>query len=642
MPRGGSNDMIERLSEIRKLDAAGLGALASEVRERIIDVVSQNGGHLASSLGVVELTLALHHVFNTPTDRIIWDVGHQSYAHKIITGRSAEFVSLRKLGGLSGFPKISESPFDTYNTGHSSTSLSLALGEAVGRDLRHEKYKILPIIGDGSMTAGMAFEALNQIGHLKKDIIIILNDNEHSISKNVGALSEYLLRMITAPLYNRLRRRSYAIIKRIPRYGKRLYDFIYKQEARVKGFFVPGSFFEELGIRYFGPVDGHNLPLLIEVLRGVKDINNGPKIVHVITRKGKGYAPAEKDPATFHGIGPFDKKTGKTPKRDTLSYSEIVGKTLAEIARRDRRVVAVTAAMKMGTGLYEFEKQAPERFFDVGIAEQHAITFASALASKGFKPFVSIYSTFLQRAVDQLIHDVAVTAQPVRLLVDRAGIVGEDGETHHGLSDIGLVRNIPNFIYLAPSNGRELRDMLYFAAEHGTGPVAIRFPRGRDDSGTTDLAAHDRFEPGRAKRLATGSDVALLAVGDMVPVALEAAAILKQNGFSATVLNLLSLKPLDMKKIEKAAAETRFFVTLENGYVSGGIGEHVLSSLHRDLRPRMLFAAGFPDRFIEQGTMRELFRLHGLDAASLARKIIRGLKVRNIHEKRHTIRRVSG
>ncbi len=634
--------MIERLSEIRKLDASGLGRLAGEVRELIIDVVSKNGGHLASSLGVVELTLALHHVFNTPADRIIWDVGHQSYAHKIITGRSAEFASLRKLGGLSGFPKISESPFDTYNTGHSSTSLSLALGEAVGRDLRHEKYNILPVIGDGSMTGGMAFEALNQIGHLKKDIIIILNDNEHSISKNVGALSEYLLRMITAPLYNRLRKRSYAIIKRIPRYGKKLYDFVYKQEARVKGFFVPGSFFEELGIRYFGPVDGHNLPLLIEVLRGVKDINNGPKIVHVITRKGKGYAPAEKDPATFHGIGPFDKKTGKTPKRDSIAYSEIVGKTLAEIARRDRRVVAVTAAMKMGTGLYEFEKQAPGRFFDVGIAEQHAITFASALASKGFKPFVSVYSTFLQRAVDQIIHDVAVTAQPVRLLIDRAGIVGEDGETHHGLSDIGIVRNIPNFIYLAPSNGRELRDMLYFAVEHGTGPVAIRFPRGRDESGTIDIAVHDRFEPGRAKRLSTGRDVALIAAGDMVPIALETAAILKENGFSATVLNLLSLKPLDIKKIERAASETRFFVTLENGYISGGIGEHILSCIHRDLRQRMLFAAGFPDRFIEQGTMRELFRLHGLDAASLARKIIRGLKVRIIHEKRHTIRRVSG
>jgi 1-deoxy-D-xylulose-5-phosphate synthase len=373
-----------RLSEIRKLDAAELGALAGEIRETIIDVVSKNGGHLASSLGVVELTLALHHVFNTPTDRIIWDVGHQSYAHKIITGRGAEFASLRKLGGLSGVPKISESPFATYNTGHSSTSLSLALGEAVGRDLRHEKYKIIPVIGDGSMTGGMAFEALNQIGHLKKDIIIILNDNEHSISKNVGALSEYLIRMITAPLYNRLRRRSYAIIRKIPRYGRKLYDFIYKQEARVKGFFVPGSFFEELGIRYFGPVDGHNLPLLIEVLRGVKDINNGPKIVHVITRKGKGYAPAEKDPATFHGVGPFDRGTGKTARRDSIAYSEIVGKTLAEIAKRDRRVVAVTAAMKMGTGLYEFEKQAPGRFFDVGIAEQPAVPFASALAAKGF------------------------------------------------------------------------------------------------------------------------------------------------------------------------------------------------------------------------------------------------------------------
>ncbi len=634
-------DSIKKISDLRKLNIEQLNELSGEIRDCIIDVVSRNGGHLSSSLGVVELTLALHYVFNTPVDKIIWDVGHQSYAHKIITGRKAEFHTLRKLDGLSGFPKTTESAFDAYNAGHSSTSLSLAVGEAVGRDLKHEHYKVLPVIGDGSLTGGMAFEALNQIGHLKKDMIIILNDNEHSISKNVGALSEHLMRMITGSLYNRLRRRSYAIIRKIPKVGPRLYDFIYKQEARLKGFFIPGSFFEELGIRYFGPVDGHNLSLLIELLNRIKEINNGPKIVHVITKKGKGYEPAEKDPATYHGIGPFDRNLGVIKNDDSISYSEIAGKTLAELNRTDKRIIAITAAMKLGTGLFEFEKHAPHRFFDVGIAEQHAVTFAAALASKGFKPFVSIYSTFLQRAVDQLIHDVAIMNLPVRVLVDRAGIVGEDGETHHGLFDIGIIKNIPNIVFLAPSNGTELRDMIYFAS-HYNGPIAIRYPRGCESGCSMAFDHYGRFTPGKIKRLSRGKDIAIFAVGDMVATALEIQRLLKEYGIGVSVVNLLSIKPIDVKGIEKILGETDNFITIENGYITGGVGEYILSMIRKDMRRKFLFPAGFPDEFIPQGKVDEIFHQFGLDAHSLAQKILAALKVKSINEKRHSIRHISG
>ncbi len=634
-------ESIRSVSDLRKLSVDELNELAGEIREYIIDVVSENGGHLASSLGVVELTLALHYVFKTPHDKLIWDVGHQTYAHKIVTGRFKEFKTLRRYKGLSGFPKRSESPFDAYNTGHSSTSLSLALGEAVGRDLKHEKHKVIAVIGDGSLTGGMAFEALNQIGHQKKDMIIILNDNEHSISKNVGALSEYLMRMITGPLYNRMRRRSYDMIRKIPRYGNTLYDFIYNTEASLKGILVPGHIFEELGIRYFGPVDGHNTALLVEILSRMSDINAGPKLLHVITKKGKGYAPAERDPARFHGIGPFDRSTGKAVGNARISYSEIIGKTLAEISRHDKKVVAITAAMKLGTGLYEFEKKTPGRFFDVGIAEQHAVTFAGALASKGFKPFVSIYSTFLQRAVDQLIHDIGVMNLPIRLLIDRAGIVGDDGETHHGLFDIAILRNIPNFVMLAPSNGKELRDMIYFAADYDKGPIAIRYPRGSVDEEDLRFDEHGSFSPGRIHEVRKGSDVAIFALGDMVDTALRAREILSGKGVTASVVNLLSIKPLDIEGIERVARRTSGFVTLENGSLAGGIGEHLLVSIDKPLRDRVLFLGGFPDAFISHGKNSDLFREHGLDPESIASRILAELGRKRSSEKRKTTRPVS-
>ena len=634
---------IRKIGDLRRLREEQLEALAGELRDYIIDVVSKNGGHLASSLGVVELTIALHYAFNTPQDRIIWDVGHQTYAHKILTGRKAEFATLRRFGGLSGFPKMAESPFDCFNTGHSSTSLSLALGEAVGRDLKRERHKVIAVIGDGSLTGGMAFEALNQIGHMKKDIIIVLNDNEHSISKNVGALSEQLMRMITGSLYNRMRRRSYEIIRRIPRYGSRLYDFIYRQEARLKGFFIPGSFFEELGLRYFGPVDGHNLKLMIEMFDRIKRLSNGPQIIHVITKKGKGYEPAEKNPAAYHGVGPFNKLAGVLDNRNSISYSEIAGRTLAEIARLDKRIIAITAAMKLGTGLYEFERRVPKRFFDVGIAEQHAVTFAAGLAAKGFKPFVSVYSTFLQRAVDQLIHDVALMKLPVRLLVDRAGIVGEDGETHHGLFDVSVLRNIPNFIFLAPSNGLELRDMIHFASRYEKGPVAIRYPKGSETKARIDFNERGSFSPGRIKRLSRGGDVAIFAVGDMLSCAIGAAEMLARRRIAASVVNILSIKPLDIRGIEKIARQTNRFITIENCYLAGGVGELILSRVAAEVRERFLFSAGFPDEFIPHGSIGELFSCYGLDAHSLAERIAaRIAATTSSHEKGNKIRHISG
>lgn len=617
---------INEISDLRKLNIEELYELTQEIREYIVDVVSKNGGHLSSSIGVVELTLALHYVFDTPHDKIVWDVGHQSYTHKIITGRRDDFKKLRTFKGISGFPKIGESIFDTYNTGHSSTSLSLALGEAVGRDLNGEKYKVIGVIGDGSLTGGMSFEALNQIGHLKKDIIIILNDNEHSISKNVGALSQYLMKLITGSLYNRFRRRYYEIIRKIPFCGKSIYDFFFRLEETIKGLIIPAVFFEELGIRYFGPVDGHNLYLLINIFSRIKEINSGPLILHLITKKGKGYLPAEKNPAIFHGIGPFNKDTGIQKNKKSMSYSAVVGKTLAEIAKVDKKIVAITAAMKLGTGLHEFERQAPDRFFDVGIAEQHAVTFAGALASKGLKPFVSIYSTFLQRATDQLIHDIGIMNLPIKLLIDRAGIVGEDGETHHGVYDISIVKNIPNFMFLAPSNGMELRDMLYFAMGYNKGPLAIRYPRGSANSDGMDFDEFNDFKAGKIKKIITGPDLAIFALGDMVNIALQLNDLLLKNGIKSTVVNILSIKPLDLKGIELIVKNTPYFITMENGSIIGGVGEYILSSINRELRSRFLFPIGFPDKFITHGSNDELFCSFHIDAKSICKRLLKLLK----------------
>ncbi|MBN2402844.1 MAG: 1-deoxy-D-xylulose-5-phosphate synthase [Spirochaetes bacterium] len=619
-------ESIKKPSDLKRLNTSELNELAAEIRNYMLDVVSVRGGHIASSLGVVELTLALHYVFNTPKDKIIWDVGHQCYAHKIITGRKDAFRTIRTLNGLSGFPKPSESVYDTYCTGHSSTSLSLAIGEAVANDLLKRKNKVLAVIGDGSIGAGMAFEALNQIGHLKKDVIIILNDNEHSISKNVGALGRYLMKMITDPLYNKMRKRSFEWIKKIPRYGNAISDFFIKVEEALKGVIIPGLLFEELGIRYFGPVDGHNIEMLIEMLSRIKHINSGPKLLHIITKKGKGYEPAENNPPKFHGIGPFNRKNGICINKNQLSFSDVIGKTLAHISTIDKKVVAITAAMKLGTGLSEFEKAAGGRLFDVGIAEQHAVTFAGALASNGLKPFISIYSTFLQRAIDQLIHDIGIMKMPIKLLIDRAGIVGDDGETHHGLFDISIIKNIPNFIFLAPSNGEELRDMLYYALDYTKGPIAIRYPRGSANSPDLEFNKFNKFLPGKIKQLSEGKDLAILAVGDMVETALKLNKILKEKKIGSSVVNILSIKPLDLNGIEKLVRNTKNYITLENGYISGGIGEYILSNIHSDLRKKYLLSAGFPDEFISHGKNAELFKKYNIDAESLCQRIVKIVK----------------
>ncbi|OHD65568.1 MAG: 1-deoxy-D-xylulose-5-phosphate synthase [Spirochaetes bacterium RBG_13_51_14] len=621
--------MLEKINDVRdlrKLPIGELEKLAHEVREYILEVISKNGGHLASSLGVVELTIALHYVFNTPRDMIIWDVGHQCYAHKILTGRREAFRSIRQYGGISGFPKSHESEFDAFDTGHSSTSLSLACGAAVGRDLTRKKHKVIAVIGDGSLTGGMAFEAINQIGQMETDLIIILNDNEHSINENVGAMSKYLTRIITGSMYNRIRRKSMDLIKGIPRFGSALFNFIYRFFESFKKMIIPGQLFEDMGVRYFGPVDGHDISLLIGILERVKQINYGPKIIHILTKKGKGYLPAEMNPARFHGIGPFDRATGITGGGAVLSYSEIAGKTLAHLATRDKTIIAITAAMKLGTGLYEFENKSPERFFDVGIAEQHAITFAGALTKSGLKPFVSIYSTFLQRAVDQLIHDVGIMNLPIRLLIDRAGAVGQDGETHHGLFDIAIIKNIPNFMLLAPSTGEELRDMICFAAGHEHGPVAIRYPRGGVNPAGFRFDTHRPFTPGKIKRLTAGRNLAIFTFGDMVPIARQVRTLLLKRGISTSIINMLTIKPLDIRGIERVLKNVKCAITLENGVVAGGAGEYLLLSIRPELRRKILFCAGFPDRFVPHGSNEQLLRKFGIDAESLAQRLLSLMK----------------
>ncbi|MDH7554012.1 MAG: 1-deoxy-D-xylulose-5-phosphate synthase [Spirochaetota bacterium] len=622
--------------DIKRLSVKELTALADEVRQRILEVVSKNGGHLASSLGVVELTIALHYVFDSPQDRIIWDVGHQCYAHKILTGRNQQFHTLRTFNGISGFPKVSESPHDHYNTGHSSTSLSLALGEAIARDVNNSKYNIVAVIGDGSMTGGMSFEALNHIGHLKKDIIIILNDNEHSISKNVGALSEYLMRLITGGTYNKLRRKSYEFISRIPKIGPKLFTLFDRIEARIKGIFIPSSFFEDLGIRYFGPIDGHNIPMMIEMFNRISKLNKGPKIIHVYTKKGKGYVHAENNPAKFHGIGPFDIKTGKPVKKSSISYSEIAGRTLVDLAKHDKKIFAITAAMKLGTGLAEFEEKFPSRFIDVGICEQHAITLASALAKNGLKPFVSIYSTFMQRAVDQIIHDVALMNLPVKLLIDRAGIVGDDGETHHGLFDIGIIRSIPNFVLLSPTNGNELKDMIYYAASYNNGPVAIRYPRGGDDKYEHSMPKGLLKIPQlKAYYKSQRPMIALFAAGDMLSMAVEIHKKLHSYNIKSSVYSILSIKPLPVKQIEFIMNTIPYYIVLENSYANGGIAEYINSQLDRSMRHKNLFNVAFPDSFITHGKVSELLRYYELDSDTITHKIISMINTeKNSHAKK--------
>ena len=607
-------------SAIKDLSLTELKDLAEELRERIVAVTSVNGGHLASSLGVVELTIALHRVLDTPTDKIVWDVGHQAYAHKLLTGRLDRFPTLRRLDGISGFPKREESPYDAFGVGHSSTSISAALGMAAARDARGGREKVVAVIGDGSLTSGLAFEGLNQAGDLKKDMVVILNDNEMSISTNVGALASFLSRKMTSDLFVRMKKDAKTLLSGMPHFGKDLLNLARRAEDSLKGFFTPGMLFEAFGFDYVGPVDGHQLEDLMETLENVSRLK-GPVLLHVLTKKGKGYAPAEQNPALFHGIGPFDRETGrvKSSAGGPPSYTEVFGTSLIALAEADPRVVAITAAMPEGTGLIEFSKRFPERFFDVGIAEQHAVTFAAGLAANGLRPTVALYSTFLQRAYDNVLHDVCLQNLPVTFALDRGGLVGADGPTHHGVFDLSYLRHIPNLAVMAPRDEIELRRALRTSLVFD-GPFAYRYPRGA----ALGLPLPEVIEPleiGRGEKLREGTDGTFLALGVGVAAALEAAELLEEEGLSLAVVDARFVKPLDSELIFAEARATGLLLTVEENALQGGFGSAVLELLaDQALSPRVL-RFGVPDRFVEQGTQDELRRRIGIDAAGLATRV---------------------
>ncbi|MDA8235227.1 MAG: 1-deoxy-D-xylulose-5-phosphate synthase [Clostridia bacterium] len=619
-------DKLNSPRDIRKFEHRELQQLAEEIRQEIIETVASNGGHLAPNLGVVELTLALHLVFETPRDKIVWDVGHQSYVHKLLTGRRNEFHTLRQLDGISGFPKRTESDHDAFDTGHSSTSISAAVGMAAARDLKQDESSVVAVIGDGALTGGMAFEALNHAGHLGTNLIVVLNDNEMSIAENVGALSGYLSRMRSDPKYFKGKEDIEHIISRIPRIGPNVVRVLERIKDSFKYLVVPGMLFEELGFTYFGPIDGHNTAAIRQVLQDAKN-HGGPVLVHVLTRKGKGYQPAETNPDKFHGISPFEVKTGEVHKEDgPPSYTEIFGGALTDLAKDNLEILAITAAMPSGTGLNRFAKEFPQRFFDVGIAEQHAVTMAAGMATQGFKPVVAVYSTFLQRAYDQVLHDVCLQKLPVILALDRAGFVGEDGPTHHGVFDLAYLRHIPNMIIMAPKDENELRHMLKTAVDYA-GPVTLRYPRGAGVGVPLD-AKLDSLPIGRAEILRPGQTLTLLALGTMVYPALEAAEILAEQGIDLRVINARFAKPLDEEAILEAARNTGGILTIEEHALHGGFGSGVMELLEaHNLKAIPFKRLGIPDEFVEHGPIKVLREKFGLSAEGIVAAVLENFKL---------------
>ena len=613
-------DGITEPKQLKQLSLRELQQLASELRARIIETCASNGGHLAPSLGVVELTIALHRVFDSPSDKIVWDVGHQAYAHKLLTGRNAAFGTLRTMGGLSGFPKRAESAHDSFDVGHSSTSISAALGLAVARDLKRGHNKVLAVIGDGSMTGGIAYEALNHAGHLNKDLVVILNDNEMSISENVGALSNLLSRTITSEFVHKAKKELEAFLEGLPMFGRSALQIAKRAEESLKGLFTPGMLFEAFGFEYIGPIDGHDIPLLLETLENVKRFDDAV-LIHVLTKKGKGYQPAEANPSLFHGVGPFDAATGKVlkGKGGAASYTGVFGVTIKRLAQENEKIVAVTAAMPDGTGLSPFAKEFPERFFDVGIAEQHAVTFAAGLAADGFRPVVALYSSFLQRGFDQLCHDVCLQDLPVLFAIDRAGVVGSDGPTHHGVFDLSYLRQLPGLTVMAPKDENELQHMLVTSLSLD-GPSAIRYPRGPGlgvpmDQRLTPLAV------GKGELLRPGKDGAILAIGTMVQPAMQAAAELALEGVELAVMNARFVKPLDHELILSLAGTGMLFTVEENAR-QGGFGTAVLELLEQnEVTGVKVTRLGFPDSFVEQGEQAELKALYGLDQAGIVKSV---------------------
>lgn len=613
-------DTINNADDLKKLNNKQKVKLAEEIREFLIDVVSKNGGHLASNLGVVELTIALHSVFNTPKDKIIWDVGHQTYVHKILTGRKNQMETLRKFGGLSGFPKTSESEYDCFNTGHSSTSISAALGMARARDLLNEDYKVIAVIGDGSLTGGMAEEALNDAGVSKSNIIVILNDNEMSISKNVGGMSVFLGKIRTKKFYTKANERVKGGVSHIPKIGSKIVKLTSRIKNSIKQMFIPRMYFEDIGYTYLGPVDGNNMADVEEVLKLSKECK-GPVLVHVVTKKGKGYKPAEKNPSKYHGTSPFHVKSGNLVSAKKKDYSEVLGEKIVELAKKDERIVAITAAMSDGTGLNEFKKRYPKRFFDVGIAEQHAIGMAAGMAKIGLIPVVPIYSSFYQRAYDQVIHDVCMQNLHVVMCVDRAGIVGNDGETHQGLFDLAAFSIVPNLIVMAPKDFKELEKMIEFAVKHN-GPVMIRYPRGGE--GELKFRCDNKIEIGKSEMLKEGTDITIVAIGKMVQRAMEVSNYFSKLGISCEVINARFLKPFDNDCIKESIKKTKNVITIEDGLLRGGLATTVNEIIAKcEIQEVQINNYGYDDEYVKQGSVHEIEESRGLDHKNIVESWIK-------------------
>jgi len=610
---------INSPDDLKQIPRSELRRLAREIRQMIVDVVSKTGGHLAANLGVVELTIALHYVFDIPKDKLVWDVGHQAYTHKLLTGRRDRFHTLRQHGGICGFPRISESPYDAFSTGHSGTSISAGLGISCAKDLKKEHDKVICVIGDGSMTSGLAYEGLNQAGDIKKDIIVILNDNEMSISPNVGALSSLLSRTFSAKYLQDRRKGFGEILRSLPKIGDDAYKMAKRAEDSLKALVTPGILFEAFNFEYFGPIKGHRLDQLIDILINIKTLNE-PVLLHVSTTKGKGYAPAEENPTYFHGVGCFEVKTGnRVSSACPPSYTQVFGDVMVELAAENDKIVAVTAAMPEGTGLMKFCQQYPERFFDVGIAEPHGVTFAAGLATEGFRPVVAIYSTFLQRAYDQILHDVCLESLPVVFAIDRGGIVGEDGPTHHGLFDLSYLRAMPNMVIMAPKDENEFRRMLKTAVLH-PGPIAVRYPRGAS-TGSADTDADQSIPIGKAEILGEGDDILILAIGCSVVDAIEARhRLLKEKNISATVVNARFVKPLDTELLIELVKKIPRVVTVEDNVLHGGFGSAVIEALADvDITGYKIRRIGINDCFVEHGEKSILRRLYGLDTDGIVK-----------------------
>ena len=608
-------------ADIRSMTNSELIELAQEIRDFLIDTISKTGGHFAGSLGVVELTLALHKVFDTPKDLLVWDTGHQAYPHKIITGRRDKMHTIRQLNGISGFLKRNESEYDTFGAGHAATSLSAALGMATASDLNNQDRKVIAVIGDGAMTNGMAYEAMNNAGMLKKNLIVVLNDNQMSISPNVWQLSNYFTKIAAHPEYNKFKGAIWDLTGKLDSFGDRLRKVAARLETGIKAVVTPGMLFEALGFRYFGPFNGHNLSKLVQTFEYIKKYN-GPILVHIYTQKGKGYEPAEKHADKFHGISPFDKITGKTLKKATTvpSYTSVFGKTVVKLMKENKKLVGITAAMPDGTGMNMVRDEFPDRYFDVGIAEEHAVTFAAGLATQGIKPIVAIYSTFLQRAYDQIVHDVALQNLNVIFALDRGGLVGADGPTHHGVFDLSYLRMIPGMVLMAPKDENEFQHMIYTATKYEGGPIAFRYPRGTAVGVPMDEELKE-LEIGKGEIIKEGNDVALLAVGKMVSYAQEALDLLAEKGIDAELINMRFIKPLDKEMLNYVANKFDKIVTLEENALYGGFGSGVLEYYSDNGIKKDILRIGLPDDWVEQGSQKELHRLLEIDALGIAKRV---------------------